>query len=116
MLLGSEIAIRLNSEGYEIVRFYRNAKIGNKIYDIFIEYINPSRQRLQVLIDIEIDEYIEYSKYSNIIDDIDNSTIPFFMVPKVIVISSKEQKHNKNNLDENIYFLDTSLNKLFNYL
>lgn len=116
MLLGSEIAIRLNSEGYEIVRFYRNAKVGNKIYDIFIEYINPSRQRLQVLIDIELDEYIEYSKYSNIIDDIDNSTIPFFMVPKVIVISSKEQKHNKNNLDENIYFLDTSLNKLFNYL
>ena len=26
MLLGSEIAIRLNSAGYETVRFYRNAK------------------------------------------------------------------------------------------
>ena len=116
MLLGSEIAIRLNSAGYETVRFYRNAKVGDKNYDIFIEYINPNRQRLQVLIDIELDENIRCSKYNNIIDDINNSTIPFFMVPKVIVISSKEQKYNKCNMNEHIYFLDTSLNKLFNYL
>ncbi|WP_343342537.1 hypothetical protein [Terrisporobacter petrolearius] len=116
MLLGSEIAIRLNSAGYETVRFYRNAKVGDETYDIFIEYINPCGERLQVLIDIELDESFRCSKYSNIYNDIDNSTIPFFMVPKVIVISSREQKHNKCNINEHIYFLDTSLNKLFNYL
>lgn len=116
MLLGSEIAIRLNSAGYETARFYRNAKVGDQTYDIFIEYINPSRQRLQVLIDIELDENPKCSKYDNIIYDIDNSTIPFFMVPMVIVISSKEQKYNKYNMNEHIHFLDTSLNKLFNYL
>lgn len=116
ILLGSEIAIRLNTAGYETVRFYRNAKVGGQTYDIFIEYINTNRERLQVLIDIELDEYIECSKYNNLINDIDNSTIPFFMVPKVIVISSKEQKCSKYNINENIYFLDTSLNKLFHYL
>lgn len=116
MLLGSEVAIRLKGSGYEIVRFYRNAKVGNKAFDIFIEYINPNRERLQVLIDIELDESFRCSKYNNIINDIDNSTIPFFMVPKVIVISSKEQKHSSCNMNDNVYFLDTSLNKLFNYL
>ena len=65
MLLGSEIAIRLNSAGYETVRFYRNAKVGNQTYDIFIEYINPGRQRLQALIDIEVDENIKCSKYNH---------------------------------------------------
>lgn len=116
MLLGSEVAIRLKGSGYEIVRFYRNAKVGNKTFDIFIEYINPNRERLQVLVDIELDESFRCSKYNNIINDIDNSTIPFFMVPKVIVISSKEQKHSSCNMNDNVYFLDTSLNKLFNYL
>lgn len=116
MLLGSEIAIRLNSAGYETVRFYRNAKVGDQTYDIFIEYINPNRKRLQVLIDIEMDDNIKYSKYDNIMNDIDNSTIPFFMVPNIIVISSKEQKNNICYINEHIYSLDTSLNKLFNYL
>lgn len=116
MLLGSEIAIRLNSAGYETVRFYRNAKVGDKNYDIFIEYINPRGERLQVLIDIYLEDNFRYSKYDNIIYDIDNSTIPFFMVPKVIVISSKEQKYNKNNINEYVCFIDASLNKLFNYL
>lgn len=116
MLLGSEIAIRLNSAGYETVRFYRNAKVGDQTYDIFIEYINPNRKRLQVLIDIEMDDNIKYSKYDNIMNDIDNSTIPFFMVPNIIVVSSKEQKHNICYINEHIYSLDTSLNKLLNYL
>ena len=50
------------------------------------------------------------------VNDIDNSTIPFFMVPRVIVISSKEQKYSKCYMNDYVYFLDTSLNKLFNYL
>lgn len=116
MLLGSEIAIRLNNTGYETVRFYRNAKVGNQTYDIFIEYINHCGQRRQVLIDIELDEKLKCSKYNNITNDIENSTIPFFMIPNIIVVSSKEQKYNECYINENIYFLDTSLNKLFNYL
>ncbi len=116
MLLGSEIAIRLNSAGYETVRFYRNARVGDQTYDIFIEYINPHRERIQVLIDIEIDGNFKCSKYDNIVNDIENSTIPFFMAPKVIVISSKEQKYNQCYINEYIYFIDASLNKLFNYL
>ena len=116
MLLGSEVAIRLNTAGYETVRFYRNAKVGNKNYDIFIEYINPNRVRKQVLIEINVDEKVKFSKYDNLINDIENSTIPFFMVPKVIIISSKEQKYNNHNDNDNIFFLDRSLNKLFDFL
>ena len=116
MLLGSEISIRLNNAGYETVRFYRNAKVGNQTYDIFIEYINICGQRRQVLIDIELNEKIKCSKYSNIANDIENSTIPFFMIPNVIVVCSKDQKNNECHISENIYFLDISLNKLFNYL
>ena len=114
MLLGSEIAIRLKNAGFEIVRFYRNAKVGNQKYDIFIEYITPYGVRKQVLIEIDDDEKNRFSKYDNIEEDIENSTIPFFMVPRIIYISSKEQRFNKYN--DNVVFLDPSLNKLFNYL
>ena len=116
MLHGSEIAIRLNNAGYETVRFYRNARVGDQTYDIFIEYINICGQRRQVLIDIELDEKNKTSKYSNIANDIENSTIPFFMVPNIIVVYSKDQKHNECYINQNIYFVDISLNKLFNYL
>ena len=116
MLLGSEIAIRLNNAGYETVRFYRNARVGDQTYDIFIEYINICGQRRQALIDIELDEKNKTSKYSNIANDIENSTIPFFMVPNIIVVSSKDKKHNEYYINQNIYLVDTSLNKLFNYL
>lgn len=114
MLLGSEIAIRLKNAGFEIVRFYRNAKVGNQKYDIFIEYITPYGVRKQVLIEIDDDEKNRFSKYDNIEEDIENSTIPFFMVPRIIYISSKEQRFNKYN--DNVVFLHPSLNKLFNYL
>ncbi|MEG0051156.1 MAG: hypothetical protein RR712_03175 [Terrisporobacter sp.] len=116
MLLGSEIAIRMNSSGYETVRFYRNVKVGDKVYDIFIEYITPNRIRLQALIDIELDNKINSMKYTDLKNDINNSTIPFFMIPKVIVVSSKELKSMKCSCDEQIFNIDSSLNKLFNVL
>lgn len=116
MLIGSEIAIRFNNAGYETVRFYRNAKVGDKTYDIFIEYINTNKVRLQALIDIDLDENISSRKYDDLKYDIENSTIPFFMIPKVIVISSDEQKCIRNDEQNNIYFLDTSLHKLFYFL
>ena len=116
ILIGSDITIRLTALGYEIVRFYRNAKVGNKTYDIFIEYINYNGVRLQALIDIDLNEGIKYKKYDNIKEDINDSTIPFFMVPKVIVISPDEYRNMKTEVNQNIYFLDTTLNKLVNYL
>ena len=66
------------------------------------------------MIEIDDDEKNRFSKYDNIEEDIENSTIPFFMVPRIIYISSKEQRFNKYN--DNVVFLDPSLNKLFNYL
>ncbi len=116
ILLGSEIAIRLNTAGYEIIRFYRNVNVGNKTYDIFIEYINEEKQRTQVLIDIKLEGKTVTSKYDNIVYDIEKSTIPFFMVPKILVITSKEFNMNKIVLNENVYLIDMSLNKLFKYL
>ncbi|WP_297136598.1 hypothetical protein [Terrisporobacter sp.] len=116
MLIGSEINIRFNNSGYETIRFYRNAKVGDQKYDIFIEYINNNKVRLQALIDIDLDGNISTSKYDDLKNDIENSTIPFFMIPKVIIISSDEQRCIGSNEQSNIYFLDTSLHKLFNYL
>ncbi len=116
MLIGSEINIRFNNSGYETIRFYRNAKVGDQKYDIFIEYINNNKVRLQALIDIDLDGNISTSKYDDLKNDIENSTIPFFMIPKVIIISSDEQRCIGSNEQNNIYFLDTSLHKLFNYL
>ncbi len=115
MLIGSEIAIRFNNAGYETVRFYRNAKVGDKTYDIFIEYINTNKVRLQALIDIDLDGNMSTIKYDDLKYDIENSTIPFFMIPKVVVISSDEQKCIRNDEQNNVYFLDTSLHKLFYY-
>lgn len=37
------------------------------------------------------DEKIKLSKYNNIYEDIENSTIPFFMIPNIIIISSKDK-------------------------
>lgn len=116
MLIGSEINIRFNNSGYETIRFYRNAKVGEQKYDIFIEYINNNKVRLQALIDIDLEGNISTSKYDDLKNDIENSTIPFFMIPKVIIISSDEQRCIGSNEQNNIYFLDTSLHKLFNYL
>lgn len=116
MLIGSEIAIRMRNSGYEIARFYRNVKVGDKTYDIFIEYINPNRERLQVLIDIELENKVKYMKYIDIDRDIENSTIPFFMIPRIIVVASKEPKNIKYNYDDNVFVIDNSLNKLFLFL
>ena len=116
LLIGSEVSIRMNSTGYNIVIFYRNARVGDKTYDIFIEYINPNKERLQVLIDIELDNKIKYMKYDHLNYDIQNSTIPFFMVPRILVISPNEPKNIKYNCDDNVFVLDTSLNKIFCYI
>lgn len=116
MLIGSEITIRMNTAGYETVRFYRNARVGDKVYDIFLEYINPNGTRQQALVDIELENKVKSMKYLELKDDINNSTIPFFMVPKVIVISSKELKNTKNYCNDCVYYIDTTLNKLLSIL
>ena len=64
------------------------------------------RKMHEVIKKYRTNEKIKLSKYNNIYEDIENSTIPFFMIPNIIIISSKEQKYNKSNEYENIYFLD----------
>ena len=55
-------------------------------------------------------------KYDHLNYDIQNSTIPFFMVPRILVISPNEPKNIKYNCDDNVFVLDTSLNKIFCYI
>ena len=78
IIIGSELAIRINMGGYEVKRFYRNAKVGKETFDIFIEYIDRYNELHQLLVDIDIDGNIERSRYVNLEYKINDSTIPFF--------------------------------------
>lgn len=116
-VIGSELAVRINLGGYEVKRFYRNAKVDNKTYDIFIEYTNLYNELKQILVDIDLDNKIDRSKYMNLEYKIKNSTIPFFEVPKVLVITSAESRNlGQIESNSNISFIDLNLNKLFKYI
>lgn len=114
IIIGSELAIKLNMGGYEIKRFYRNAKVGNRTYDIFLEYTDKYNDLNQILVDIDLDGKIDKSKYVNLEYKINESTIPFFEIPKVLVITTKDTRYLQlDNTSTNISFIDLSLNKLF---
>ena len=114
IIIGSELAIKLNMGGYEIKRFYRNAKVGNRTYDIFLEYTDKYNDLNQILVDIDLDGKIDKSKYVNLEYKINESTIPFFEIPKVLVITTKDTRFLQlDNTSTNISFIDLSLNKLF---
>lgn len=114
IIIGSELAIKLNMGGYEINRFYRNAKVGNRTYDIFLEYTDKYNDLNQILVDIDLDGKIDKSKYVNLEYKINESTIPFFEIPKVLVITTKDTRYLQlDNTSTNISFIDLSLNKLF---
>ena len=114
IIIGSELAIKLNMGGYEINRFYRNAKVGNRTYDIFLEYTDKYNDLNQILVDIDLDGKIDKSKYVNLEYKINESTIPFFEIPKVLVITTKDTRFLQlDNTSTNISFIDLSLNKLF---
>lgn len=116
-LIGSDIAIRFKLANFEIVRFYRNIKIGENTYDLYIEYIDSFFRRKQVLFDIKLENKIDFLKYETLRFDIEKTTIPFFMTPNIIVITNKS--NGNTNLEykpKNVFFTDISLYSLFKYL
>ena len=117
VVIGSELAIKLETGGYKVRRFYRNVKIDKSTYDLFIEYVDNYNDIKQILVDINIDENFNIFKYDKIEEKIEKSTIPFFEVPKILVIT----KNNKDiivpdKLDLDIDFVDINLSKLFKYI
>lgn len=114
VVLGSELAIKLETGGYKIRRFYRNVKVDKSRYDLFIEYIDNYNEVKQILVDINIDEEFNIFKYDKIEEKIKKSTIPFFEIPKILIIT----KNNRDivipdKLDLYIDFVDINLIKLF---
>lgn len=114
VVLGSELAIKLETEGYKVRRFYRNVKVDNSTYDLFVEYVDNYNDIKQILVDINLDENFNIFKYDKIEEKIEKSTIPFFEVPKILVVT----KNNKDikvpdKLDLDIDFVDINLSKLF---
>ncbi len=114
VVIGSELAIKLETGGYKVKRFYRNVKVDNSTYDLFVEYVDNYNDIKQILVDINLDENFNIFKYDKIEEKIEKSTIPFFEVPKILVIT----KNNKDikvpdKLDLDIDFVDINLSKLF---
>ena len=114
VVLGSELAIKLETGGYKVRRFYRNVKVDNLAYDLFVEYVDNYNDIKQILVDINLDENFNIFKYDKIEEKIEKSTIPFFEVPKILVVT----KNNKDikvpdKLDLDIDFVDINLSKLF---
>ena len=109
VVLGSELAIKLETGGYKVRRFYRNVKVDNLTYDLFVEYVDNYND-----IKLNLDENFNIFKYDKIEEKIEKSTIPFFEVPKILVVT----KNNKDikvpdKLDLDIDFVDINLSKLF---
>lgn len=114
VVIGSELAIKLETGGYKVRRFYRNVKVDNLTYDLFVEYVDNYNDIKQILVDINLDENFNIFKYDKIEEKIEKSTIPFFEVPKILVVT----KNNKDikvpdKLDLDIDFVDINLSKLF---
>ena len=114
VVLGSELAIKLETGGYKVRRFYRNVKVDNLTYDLFVEYVDNYNDIKQILVDINLDENFNIFKYDKIEEKIEKSTVPFFEVPKILVVT----KNNKDikvpdKLDLDIDFVDINLSKLF---
>lgn len=114
VVLGSELAIKLETGGYKVRQFYRNVKVDNLTYDLFVEYVDNYNDIKQILVDINLDENFNIFKYDKIEEKIEKSTIPFFEVPKILVVT----KNNKDikvpdKLDLDIDFVDINLSKLF---
>ena len=114
VVLGSELAIKLETGGYKVRRFYRNVKVDNLTYDLFVEYVDNYNDIKQILVDINLDENFNIFKYDKIEEKIEKSTIPFFEVPKILVVT----KNNKDikvpdKIDLDIDFVDINLSKLF---
>lgn len=66
VVLGSELAIKLETGGYKVRRFYRNVKVDNLTYDLFVEYVDNYNDIKQILVDINLDENFNIFKYDKI--------------------------------------------------
>lgn len=117
VVIGSDLAIKIELGGYKIRRFYRNVKVDNLTYDLFVEYTDNYNEVKQILVDINVEDDFNVSKYENMEQKIRKSTIPFFEVPKVLIITG-DNKENllSKRLDLDIAFIDYNLNKLFRYI
>ncbi len=116
-IIGSELAIKINLLGYKLKRFYRNIKIDDSKYDLFIEYVNYYGESNQMIVDIFLDNNVDISKYENIKSKLKKSTIPFYTTPKILLVSSSNiEILFPKKLDVNIEFIDLKLNNLFRYL
>ena len=116
-LIGSDIAVKLKLAKFEIVRFYRNINIGEHNYHLYIEYIDTFYRRKQVLFDIPLNDKIDFSKYSSLKFDLSKTTIPFFMVPNIIVVTNNADEYNfLEDKPKNVFFIDIALHSLFKYL
>ncbi|MGL5348801.1 MAG: hypothetical protein ACRDA3_15740 [Peptostreptococcaceae bacterium] len=118
VVIGSDLAIKIELGGYELRRFYRNVKVDNETYDLFVEYIDSYDDVKQILVDIQVEDEFNVAKYENMEYKIKKSTIPFFEVPKVLIISGDNNKENliSQRLDLDIAFIDMNLNKLFRHI
>ena len=118
-LIVSDIVVKMKRSNFEIARFYRNINIGYNKYYLFLEYINPiENKRKQLLIDIQLEDKIDFLKYQNLEVDMKKSTIPFFMKPNILVITNNTNDYSylENINKNNIFVIDTSLNSLLKYL
>ncbi|MGL6106900.1 hypothetical protein [Romboutsia sp.] len=117
VVIGSELAVKIELGGYELKRFYRNAKVGNEIYDLFIEYRDNYNEIKQILVDIKVEDEMNVAKYEDMENKIKKSTIPIFEIPKVIIITPENNENFlSKRVDLDIVFVDLNLNKLFRYI
>ena len=118
VIIGSEIVLKMESSGYEIKRFYRDITIDKDKYDIYIEYIDKNNNLKQKLIDIKLNDGFRRSKYKNLPIKILNSTIPFYEIPEVFIISQYSNLDSKRYIyiDDNVKIIDIKLENLIKYL
>jgi hypothetical protein len=129
-LIGSEISIRLKIAGCSTKRYFRDVRLGDTTYDIYVLYTNLDGELTQILCDVaQIDESVEnidFNKYKNLSTEIKKTTIPFFQIPKILLVSSnKTNLKLKELLNEekvlsrelsNVYYVDYKLNGLSKFL
>lgn len=113
IILGTEIFIKMTQNGYKIKRFFRNVKLDEEKFDVYIEYIDKTYDTSQIIFEIETSSKLNIFKYENLSEKIQKSTIPFIREPKLLIVSSFRNKIlNKNKLK----YIDFSLNDLSKYL
>ncbi|MGL5316559.1 MAG: hypothetical protein ACRC92_25100, partial [Peptostreptococcaceae bacterium] len=93
VVIGSDLAIKIELGGYKVRRFYRNVKVDNATYDLFIEYTDNYDDVKQILVDINVEDDFNVAKYENMEYKMKKSTIPFFEVPKVLIITSDNKEN-----------------------